>query len=384
MMSSVSLATSQFAASFASRPSAAASAPGRVNLIGEHTDYNGGPVLPLALERRTAVAAAPAEGWTAVTTLDGAVHRLDPDGPLRRDWTDYLIGVVRELRARGAAPKGARVAVASTVPVGAGLSSSAALTVAAARVLSLLAGRRPGRARLLEVAFHAEHDQVGVRCGRMDQTVAAHARRGRALLFDTGPGTIEPVPFTGRLWLVETGVSHRLTGGALNERRRECEEALERCRTWRPGLRWLAQVAPANLPEVAERLPPPLVRRVRHVVTETARTRAASLALAAGDLAAVGRLLVEGHGSLRDDYDSTVPEADFLVERAVAHGAYGARLTGAGWGGAVVVLAPPDRETRIVAELARDFADRFGRTPAAWSTRASAGVRREALPAAAG
>jgi galactokinase len=384
MMSSVSLATSQFAAGFASRPAAAASAPGRVNLIGEHTDYNGGPVLPVALDRRTAVAAAPAEGWAAVTTLDGVAHRLDPDGPLRRDWTDYLVGVIRELRTRRAAPAGARVAIASTVPVGAGLSSSAALTVAAARVLSHLAGRRLDRAALVDVAFHAEHDQVGVRCGRMDQTIAAHARRGTALLFETGLGTIEPVPFPGRLWIVETGVSHRLTGGALNERRRECEEALELCRRWRPGLRWLAELAPADLPEVARQLPPPLVPRVRHVVTETGRTRAAARALAAGDLAAVGRLLVEGHESLRADYHSTVPEADFLVERAVAYGAYGARLTGAGWGGAVLVLAPADSEIRIVAELARDFADRFGRTPEAWSTRASAGVRREALPAAAG
>lgn len=383
-MSSVRLATSRFAAGFASRPAAAASAPGRVNLIGEHTDYNGGPVLPVALDRRTAVAAAPADGWAAVTALDGVVHRLDPDGPLRRDWTDYLIGVVRELRARGAAPAAARVAVASTVPVGAGLSSSAALTVAAARVLSLLAGRRLDQAALVEVAFHAEYDQVGVRCGRMDQTIAAHAERGTALLFETGLGTIERVPFPGRLWIVESGVSHRLTGGALNQRRRECEEALELCRAWRPGLRFLAQLAPADLPELARRLPPPLVPRVRHVVTETARTRAAALALAAGDLATVGRLLVEGHESLRTDYHSTVPEADFLVERAVAHGAYGARLTGAGWGGAVVVLAPAEQEARIMAELGRDFAGRFGRTPEAWSTRASGGVRREALPAAAG
>lgn len=383
-MSSVSLANSQFTAGFASRPTAAASAPGRVNLIGEHTDYNGGPVLPVALDRRTAVAAAPAVGWAVVTALDGVVHELDPDQPLRRDWTDYLVGVVRELRARGAAPAGARLAVASTLPTGAGLSSSAALTVAAARVLSLLAGRRLDPAELVEVAFHAEHDQVGVRCGRMDQTIAVHAERGTALLFETGLGTMERVPFPGRCWIVGTGVSHRLTGGALNQRRRECEEALELCRAWRPGLRALAQLAPADLPEVVRRLPPPLVPRVRHVITETARTRAAAGALAAGDLAEVGRLLVEGHESLRVDYRSTVPEADFLVERAVAQGAYGARLTGAGWGGAVVVLAPAARETRLMAELSRDFAERFGRMPDAWSARASGGVRREALPAPAG
>jgi galactokinase len=383
-ISSARLATSLFATSFASRPTVVASAPGRVNLIGEHTDYNGGPVLPVALERRTAVAAAPSDGWNVVTALDGAVRRLDLDGPLRRDWTDYLGGVARELRARGIAPAGARVAVAGTVPVGAGLSSSAALTVAAARALSLLAGRSLSAADLAEVAFHAEHDQVTVRCGRMDPTIAAHAARGTALLFETGIGSFERVPFAGRLWIVETGVSHRLADGALNERRRECEQALELCRAWRPGLRFLAQLAPADLAEVARRLPPPLVPRVRHVVTETTRTRAAALALAAGDLASVGGLLLEGHESLRQDYRSTVPEADFLVERAVAHGAFGARLTGAGWGGAVVVLAPAERETRILAQMSRDFADRFGRVPEAWSTRASGGVKREAIPAALG
>ena len=161
------------------------------------------------------------------------------------------------------------------------------------------------------------------------------------------------------------GVSHRLAGGTLNDRRRECEQALELCRTWRPSLRCLAELTPADLPEAVRRLPPPLISRVRHVVTETARTRAAAAALAVGDVA---------------DYRSTVAEADFIVERAVARGAHGARLTGAGWGGAVVVLAPADREARIIAEVCRDFGDQFGRVPRAWSSRASAGVRREALP----
>jgi galactokinase len=383
-MSSARLATSQFTTSFATRPTVVASAPGRVNLIGEHTDYNGGPVLPVALERRTAVAARPADGWRLVSSVDGKVHDAEPDAPARGDWTDYVMGVVRELRALSAAPAGALIAVASTVPIGAGLSSSAALTVAAARALGLLAGRPLTPADLVEIAFRAEHDHVGVRCGRMDQTIAAHAERGTALLFETGAGTLVRVPFGSRLWIVETGVSHELTGGALNDRRRECEEALELCRRWRPGLRDLAQLAPADVAEVARRLPPPLVPRVRHVVTETARTRAAAAALGAGDLARLGGLLVEGHASLQDDYRSTVPEADFIVERAVAHGAHGARLTGAGWGGAVVVLAPAAREARILAEVSRDFGDRFGRMPDAWSSRAAAGVRREALSAAVG
>lgn len=383
-MSSARLATSQFTTSFATRPTVVASAPGRVNLLGEHTDYNGGPVLPVALERRTGVAASLGDGWRLASSLDGTVHDAEPDAPLRGDWTDYLIGVVRELRKWNAAPAGAQVAVATTVPIGAGLASSAALTVASARALGLLAGRALQPDDLVEIAFHAEHDHVGVRCGRMDQTIAAHAQRGTALLFESGAGVSTRLPFGGRLWIVETGVSRNLTDGALNHRRRECEDALELCRGRRPGLRHLAQLAPADLAEVTRRLPPPLVPRVRHVVTETSRTRAAAAALGAGDLALVGRLLVEGHASLRDDYRSTVPEADFIVERAVARGAYGARLTGAGWGGAVVVLAPADREARVLAEVSRDFGDRFGRLPEAWSSRAAAGVRREALPAIVG
>jgi len=290
------------------------------------------------------------------------------------------VGVVRELRPLHAAPPGAELALATSLSLGAGLSSSAALTVATAKALSLLAGKRLSPAALVEVAFRAEYHQVGVRCGRMDQTIAAHAQRGSALFFETASGLLRPVPLPGRLWIVETGVSHRLTGGALNERRRECEEALAFCRDWRPGLAHLAQLSPRDLPEVERRLPPPLVPRVRHVVTETARTRSAADALTVGDLPTLGRLLVEGHESLRADYQSTIPEADFIVASAVEHGAFGARLTGAGWGGAVVVLAPAEREARIVAEIGSDFQRRYQRLPVTWSTRASRGVRRETIP----
>jgi len=379
------LATSLFASSFATRgavnarPAVAASAPGRVNLIGEHTDYNGGPVLPVALDRRTAIAARVTDRWAFASGTEDEVHEVDIDAPMRQAWSDYLVGVIRELRVLRAAPPGAEMAVATNLPIGAGLSSSAALTVAAAKALSLLAGKRLSAAALAEVAFRAEHYQVGVRCGRMDQTIAAHGLRGSALLFETGASTIHPVPFPVRLWIMETGVSHRLTGGALNDRRRECEEALAFCREWRPGLNYLAQLSVRDLPEVERRLPPPLVPRARHVITETARTRRAADALRAGDLPALGRLLVEGHESLRSDYESTIPEADLLVRSAVHHGAYGARLTGAGWGGAVVVLAPAEREARIVAEIGTDFEKCYQRLPVTWSTRASGGVRRETI-----
>jgi galactokinase len=379
-LSPARLATSLFTTSFATRPAVVASAPGRVNLLGEHTDYNGGPVLPVAIERRTAIAARAAPAWSFASTTEEGVQQVDIEAPMRRSWTDYLVGVVRELRALRAAPPGAHVAVATSLPIGAGLSSSAALTVAAAKALSLLAGKRLSPAALAEIAFRAEYHQVGVRCGRMDQTIAAHGQPGSALLFETAAGTLHSVPLPGRLWILETGVSHRLTGGALNDRRRECEEALAFCREWRPGLLHLAQLTPDDLPEVERRLAPPLVPRVRHVVTETARTRKAAEVLAAGDLATLGRLLVQGHDSLRVDYESTIPEADLLVSSAVKHGAYGARLTGAGWGGAVVLLAPAEREARAVAEVGSDFERRYGRMPVTWSTRASRGVRREPLP----
>lgn len=379
-VSAARLASSLFTARFSTQPGVITSAPGRVNLLGEHTDYNGGPVLPLAIERRTATAARLSGRWAMVSDKKESLLELDVDAPLRHDWSDYLVGVVRELRSLRAAPAGAEISIATTLPIGAGLSSSAALTVSAAKALSLLAGKRLTPGQLAEVAFRAEYYQVGVRCGRMDQTIAAHGERGSAILFETSAGTIQRVPFPGRLWVVETGLSHRLTGGSLNQRRKECEEALAFCREWRPGLEYLAQLDPADLPEMERRLPPPLVPRVRHVVTETARTRSAAEVLAAGDLSKLGRLLVDGHRSLRDDYQSTIPEADMLVESAVTHGAYGARLTGAGWGGAVVVLAPAQEERRIVAAVAGDFQARFGRWPETWSTRAAAGVRREAIP----
>jgi galactokinase len=377
LVSPARLATSLFENRFGSYPLALASAPGRVNLLGEHTDYNGGPVLSVALQRRTAVAVAPGEGWAVVGTEGDAVEQLDPAGPLCQSWTDYVVGVIRELAAIDAAPRGARIAVASSLPTGAGLASSAALTVAAAKALSLLAQRRLGAAELADVAHRAEYNRVGVRCGRMDQTIAAQGRPDTALLFDTATGGLTWMPLRGRLWVVETGVSHRLTGGDLSLRRRECEDALARLRERWPELRHLAEVAPEILETALQLLPPPLARRVRHVVTETVRTHAAADALAIGDLPTVGGLLVQGHESLRTDYESTLPEADRIVASAVRHGAWGARLTGAGWGGAVVVLAPPEREARVLAETSREFAERFGRHPVAWSSRAAGGVRRE-------
>jgi galactokinase len=376
-LASAKLATSLFTASFGSRPGVVTSAPGGINLIGEHTDYNGGPVLSIAIERRTAVAAGPTTRWACISRLEGEVHELELGQPARGHWSDYLGGVIRELCARGAAPPGANIAVASSIPANNDLAASAALTLAVAKALSLLGGRRLTQSELVEVGARAEHRLVGLHGGRMAQAIATHGQRGMAFLLESATGGMRSLTFPGRVWVMEPGVSR--DDGSLSHRRRECEEALAYCREWRPGLAHLAQLSLADLEELQWRLPPPLVPQVRHVVTETARTRSAAAALAAGDLQRFGSLMVEGHESLKLDYESSTAQADLLVGSAVAHGAYGARLTGAGRGGAVIMLVPPESEARILAQVSQDFQDRFGRVLQVWSTRASAGVRREAV-----
>lgn len=370
-------ATSLFEERFGSGPAVVVSAPGRVNLIGEHLDYNGGPVLPVGLDRRTVVAASHAPSWRVVSSLDGRMHEVDPARMVKGEWTAYLVGVIRAAARAGVTLKGAELAVASSVPSGAGLSSSAALTVSLARALAGLAGQKVAPERLIDIAWEAEHDEVGVACGRMDQTTAVLARPGHALLFETGSGGVTHLPFPEKVWVFETGVSHRLTGGQLNTRRQESQAALAMVREQGLGVNALAEITPDQLPRLIRAIPVPWQQRLRHVVTETERVHQAARAMLAQDWPALGALLVAGHDSLRLDYQSTCPEADLLVEQAVTHGAYGARLTGAGWGGAVLALLPADREARIVAEVQEAFRRVYQRVPAVWSTRASGGVRSE-------
>jgi galactokinase len=332
----------------------------------------------MAVARRTAVVAAPAQFFEATSARDGVVDRFDPAGELRGNWTDYLSGVVRALARRGVTLRGASIAVASTVPEGGGLSSSAALTVATARALAAIAGARLNAEVLAEAAWEAEHDEVGVRCGRMDQVIAALASPGKALLYDTATRGRRAIPFKGKLWIVDTGVRHRLTDGGYNQRRTECEEALRSLRQQGWKLDALAAFEPKDLPVA---LPPNQARRVRHVVTETARVRefAELLAQRPGASASrrLGLLMTESHASLRDQFEASCEEADVLVEAAVQLGAYGARLTGAGWGGSVIVLADERDAARVMVDLQQQFARIYRRIPEVWATRASSGVKRE-------
>ncbi len=379
-----------FRATFATRARAAASAPGRVNLIGEHTDYNGGPVLPFAINRRTVVAVAPGSPGQLdiVSARDGLVSQCDWREAAPAGWGAYLVGVMRELVAAEAAPPnaGARVAVTSDVPVGAGLASSAALTVAAARAIARLYRATITPRKLAAIAYRAEHDHAGVRCGVMDPLIAAQGRAGYAQLIECATLAMRAVPLKAPLLLVDTGVRHELAASAYNTRRGECDEAAQRLRVDLPELRWLARWPAAWINRLKRALPEPLRSRAVHVVGETTRTRFAAELLSRGRLAEVGRLLYESHESLRDLYECSSPELDTVVAAARRAGALGARLTGAGWGGAVVVLTKRDRASRARVEqgIARAFAKTYGQKPSMEWVQASAGARLERVGSSSG
>ena len=375
--SPVGQATSLFRERFGSQPGVRTSAPGRVNLLGEHTDYNGGPVLPFAISRRTAIAAAIAPDWAFTSTAEDAVVRFSLDGPLPEGGARYVAAAARVLRDHGVTLPAVNFAVASQVPLGGGLSSSAALLVAALRAMAALVGRKLTFKTLADLAYTAEHDVVGIGCGRMDQWIVSLGRPGHAILLETATMESHHVPLPTDVWVFDTGLRHQLTGGHLNDRRKECQEALRLAADQGVKVPHLADIPLAELPRLERSLPSPWVNRLRHVVTETHRTRQAGELLARKDLEGLGKLLVEGHQSLRVDYGSTIREADLLVEALTWHGALGARLTGAGWGGAVIAILPPEREARIVAEVGMAFQSEFGRLPDVWKTSASEGVRTE-------
>jgi galactokinase len=349
-------ASALFRRTFAAEPQACASAPGRVNLIGEHVDYHGGHVLPVATTWRTAVAVGPAaKGFAAVSEHGAEVCGAWP--PVRRgDWSDYFAGVVVEFAAKARLPlKGLAVAVASDVPVGAGVSSSAALEVAAAGALAALFRRKLKPRDLAALAHRAETGFVGVPCGVMDQIASALTPAGSALLLDCRSLTTKTVPVGLDLVLAESGESHELRGGQYAVRRREGDDALARLRVELPALEMLVDVSPVLLPRLLPLLPPPLDRRVRHVVNENQRTVLAAGALEAGDLATFGRLVDASHDSLRDLYECSTARLDSIVEAARRlPGVLGARLVGAGWGGAVLVVVTPGAGEGVATRLRAD------------------------------
>ncbi|MEU5917241.1 galactokinase [Streptomyces sp. NPDC047141] len=372
-----------FEALYGAAPEGVWAAPGRVNLIGEYTDFNDGFVLPLALPH-TAVAAVSRRDDGVLrlhsADVDGGVVQLAVDAlePLSGGgWAAYPAGVVWALREAGHPVTGADVHLASTVPTGAGLSSSAALEVVTALALNDLFGLGLSRPELARIAQRAENAFVGVPCGVMDQMASACAREGHALHLDTRDLSYRQVPFDLareglRLLVVDTRVKHALGDGAYAERRAGCEAGARAL-----GVRTLREVSAAHLPASLARLSDGTVLRyVRHVVSDNARVERTLALLDAGDTRAVGPVLTEGHASLRDDLRVSCPELDLVVETANAAGALGTRMTGGGFGGSAVVLVDAERAGAVSAAVEQAFATAGHTAPGIFPAVPAAGARR--------
>jgi galactokinase len=353
-------------------------APGRVNLIGDHTDYNDGFVLPAAIDRQIVVAATPRkDSRVNVYALDfDQWDHFDLQKEIARmrgnSWGNYIRGTAWSLLREGFQLRGMDAAVAGDIPIGAGLSSSAAIEVAAGYAMLQLSEQECERKFLALAAQKAENDFVGMRCGIMDQYISCLGRQNHALLIDCrdlGYQAI-PVPPGAQIAIVDSGVHRGLVDMAYNARRLECESAAAHF-----AVRALRDVTLEAFETRAYELAPTVRRRARHVITENNRTVAAAEALAADDLKAVGTLMVASHASLRDDFEVSCPELDLLVETALSvEGVYGARLTGAGFGGAMVALVQPEAAANLTDAIAARYGSATGRQATVLVCKASEGV----------
>jgi galactokinase len=373
----------QFTRRTGRQPSAVVAAPGRVNLIGEHVDYNGGRCLPLALPHATYAAVAPRTDRTLSVTSEQmgktAEIALDGLGPgTVTGWAAYVAGVVWALREDGWDLPGLDVTVDSRVPMGSGLSSSAALECAVALGVLAVVGATDTvqlRRRLVELCVRAEAEMAGAPTGGMDQSVALLARAGHALLLDFDDGTSRQVDWIPSreglgLLVVDTGVSHALTDGGYASRRADCEEA---ARTLE--VRTLREARGHGDP-LGSLTDARVRRRVRHVLTEMDRVDAAVEALDRGDHTALGPILDASHDSLRDDFEVSCPELDVVVKTFRRHGALGARMTGGGFGGSALALLPEGGVRQAAVAVAAVFEQRAWDPPAFLHAPAGAGARR--------
>jgi galactokinase len=355
-------------------------APGRVNLIGEHTDYNAGFALPFAIAHGcTACAAVVPEPVVTV------VSRQRPDVasvPLTDlepapGWAGYVLGVVWALQRRGVRLPGLRIIVDSTVPVGAGLSSSAALTCSVGTVLQDLLDLRLSSADLLAITRSAENDFVGARTGGLDQLASLTATAGHALFCDMRSMHTRPVPFDldaagAAMLVIDTRAEHRHAGGEYGRRRAGCERAAQLL-----GAATLREVTVAGLEKALARLPDDELRRyTRHVVTENTRVLRTVDLLDSGALTSIGPLLTASHVSLRDDYRVSIPQLDLAVAVLLDAGAFGARMTGGGFGGSVIALVPRDAVDGSAALVTAAFERSSFRAPFTFTVRAEGGVHR--------
>ena len=356
--------------------------PGRVNLIGEHTDYNLGFVMPAAIDLYCSVAIAPRRDRElhvySAQFAEKFVCDLEPPSPSPRgDWSDYVIGTAIALENSGRRLRGANLVVSGNVPLGSGLSSSAAIEVSTGAALLNVSGHTIDRMQLALACQRAENEFVGARCGIMDQFISAHGQTGHALMLDCRSleATALPIPADLRLLVSNTGVKHQHAAGEYNARRRQCEEGVRLLSSALPDLQSLRDVGAAQLEQHKHLLPDLTYKRCQHVVTENERVLQMANALTNGNLASVGKLMADSHRSLRDDYDVSCAELDTMVEIAAGlPGVIGARMTGGGFGGCTVNLVDAPAADSVERELAAQYQARTGIHPETYILNATDGV----------
>jgi galactokinase len=358
-------------------------APGRVNLIGEHTDYNGGFVLPMAIEHDTIAAAAARDDRkirVRSVNLDEAseIDLNEPEKKMRGSWLDFVEGVARVLEREGGKLRGADLLVASNVPTGAGLSSSAALEISVGLALTEISRLPVDKVRLALAGQTAEHEYVGARVGIMDQFISALGRKGYALLIDCRSLQAEQVPFAPKdaaIVICDSKVKHKLAASEYNTRRAECETAVEILREYLPDIEQLRDVSVADFERYAEHLPETIRKRCRHVVTENDRTLNAAEALRENDYAEFGRLMFLSHASLRDDYEVSCGELDLLVKIAEScAGVLGARMTGGGFGGSTVNLVRRENLDEAIEKISSEYERQTRIEPSIYTSGAADGA----------
>lgn len=371
----------EFERRFGGEPEFCARAPGRVNLIGDHTDYNDGFVLPMAIDREVWFAVrARSDRRVKVHSLDfhqDATFALDDGGTRGSGWVEYLRGVAWVLEQGGRPTRGWEGVAAGDVPRGAGLSSSAALELATARTFAAVSDFPWQPVAMARLAQRAENEWVGVNCGIMDQLISAAGEAGHALLIDCRSLETRSVhiPSTAAIVVLDTGTRRGLVESAYNERRAQCEQAAR----WF-GVAALRDVDLATFHSREAELEPVIRKRARHVVTENARTTAAAVCLEQNDLAGVGALMNQSHLSLRDDFEVSRPELDTMVDLAQGErSCFGARMTGAGFGGCAVALVTRDAAAAFAHAVAAAYTRAVGRRPAVYVCSASQGASVEPL-----
>lgn len=379
MMVPAAKATEAFRAVFGSAPQRYFQAPGRVNLIGEHTDYNDGFVFPAAIDFQTVVAAGPRDdGRVTVCAADygNAVVSVDLRGPIEPVtsplWSNYARGVLAGLKARGATA-GANLAVSGNVPQGAGLSSSASLEVALGTAVAALSGVALHPQEVALIGQEAEHNFVGTQCGIMDQLVSAEAIEGHASLIDCRSLETRTVPIPPgiEILIIHSNVRRGLVDSEYNERRSSCETAARLL-----GVKALRDIQIGDIGPALAQLPELVAKRARHVITENDRTLRAAAAMANGDLVAVSHLMARSHASMAQDFEISVPAIDLIVNTVdeVIGTAGGVRMTGGGFGGCVVALLPPAAITEVTAVLKRTYERATGLRETVWVSGAAAGA----------